>query len=74
MLPQHSTLEVEFALPGLTETFHIAGSVMWARDGRTGLQFTDVPSNERKELVAWLDSKFTGAVESRSRVPLAAAR
>jgi hypothetical protein len=57
ILPQGSTLQVDFYLPDSKELIHATSSVMWTRaSGRTGLKFTHVPAAEQKHLSAWLDS------------------
>jgi len=57
VLPQGATLQVDFELPDSREVVHVTGSVMWTRaSGRTGLRFVQVPAQEQKALIAWLDS------------------
>ena len=56
MLPQSAAVRVRFPLPG-GKIFEGSGSVVWAHgSGRAGVRFTDIASEQKQDLEAWLDS------------------
>lgn len=54
-LPVSGTLNLEFALPGMTELVHTTAELVWQDDeGAAGVRFLDMPSYARKHLTQWL--------------------
>jgi len=61
MLPQGSTLQLSFQLPGTKETVQVAATIIWTcENGKTGARFTHLVPAEQKKLHAWIDSKLPG--------------
>ncbi|MBZ5648185.1 MAG: PilZ domain-containing protein [Acidobacteriia bacterium] len=56
-LTEHSLVELRFTLPG-DSSVDAQAEVLWARDGRAGLQFTRMSSKSRARLVAWLMEQY----------------
>ena len=54
-LPVSGVLNLEFALPGMTELIHATAELVWQDDeGAAGVRFLDMPSYARKHLMQWL--------------------
>jgi hypothetical protein len=54
-MPVSGTLNLEFALPGMTEIIHATAELVWQDDeGAAGVRFLDMPSYARKNLMQWL--------------------
>ena len=54
-LPVSGVLNLEFALPQMTELIHATAELVWQDDeGAAGVRFLDMPSYARKHLLQWL--------------------
>ncbi len=56
-LAQHSLVELRFTLPG-DSPIDAQAEVLWAQEGRAGLQFTRLSSKSRACLVGWLMEQY----------------
>lgn len=65
-LVEHSLVELRFTLPG-NITVDAQAEVLWAAEGRAGLQFTRLSSKSRARLVGWLMEQY-----ERTQPPLPA--
>jgi CheY-like chemotaxis protein len=57
VLPQGVKTFVDFELPGTADQIHVIGNVIWSDRGRSGIQFSSVPSNEFDKLRCWLNTR-----------------
>jgi CheY-like chemotaxis protein len=57
VLPQGVKAFVDFQLPGTEDQIHVIGNVVWSERGRTGVQFSSVPSDELDKLRRWLNAQ-----------------
>lgn len=54
-MPVNGALNLEFALPGMTELIHATAELVWQdNEGAAGVRFLDMPSYARKHLTQWL--------------------
>lgn len=67
-LVEHSLVELRFALPG-ESTVDAQAEVLWAREGRAGLQFTRLSSKSRARLVAWLMEQYERTQPALPSIP-----
>ena len=75
ILPKGVTLQIEFEMPESKALIHVTGRVMWTRaSGRTGIEFTQIPAEEHKNLVTWLDSMLPYMADALPRQVPATAR
>ncbi|HEU4416771.1 MAG TPA: PilZ domain-containing protein [Candidatus Angelobacter sp.] len=75
ILPKGVTLQIEFEMPESKTLIHVTGRVMWTRaSGRTGIEFTQIPAEEQKTLVTWLDSMLPYMADALPRQLPATAR
>ena len=56
--PITGTLQMRFALEEGAVEIELAGTVVWQRDGLTGIQFTAMTKADRAELEDWLSRQF----------------
>jgi CheY-like chemotaxis protein len=57
VLPQGAKAFVDFELPGTLDPIHVTGNVIWSDRGRTGIQFSSVPTKELVTLRRWLNAR-----------------
>lgn len=68
ILPQGAKAFVDFQLPGTPDQIHVIGNVIWSDRGRTGIQFSSVPSDEFEKLRRWLNSRCPWTPELPAKV------
>jgi len=51
-------VRVEFSLPGCDNSFKLNGEVVWGRQKDTGIRFSALPNDARRELHLWLAQRY----------------
>jgi CheY-like chemotaxis protein len=74
VLPQGARTFIDFRLPGTEDQIHVIGNVMWSERGRTGVQFSSVPSDELDKLRRWLNTRCPWTPELTSKAIASPAR
>ncbi|GEM_PF-3340554 len=70
--PLSGSLNMRFAFEDGGALVELTGSIVWQRDGLTGVQFTSMTKADRAELENWLSRQFE--IQTLVRPPLTSAR